>query len=463
MLVPMQLPSSVAPGFSQPRTGWHSAVQLVKNLERPSTDLVSLASQLAGSQQPDGGWKQNPQAVETDLDSSVVNHLALATYLRRAAHAQAFPKTYESSQLHALTPDAQTLRSLRSTLEKSWLHLTGTTPAESDGVLQPLPRRKVLRHLSQAPAQLHEALLGSSIKVRLEPQQILREALTAADSALQGHALESQPKKRTDLVKFLAGGALVAGAAGLMALSPGLAQLALGAAVGWAVSSANESIVHEKILHLSEVQPGSVSSHKPATAFARLYAKSPEWLKKSVESIWFGHTKIHHFQTFKHDQVTQFKSPEEKAKLDAYLHKQGREDMIDEEYGATIGLKGHLMYQGISLPSYVAALGAAFALGAGPLFAVGFALPALGFQGVVKEYHRYTHMPAQKALETASYPMKLFLQTPLSRYNMRRHFVHHAEPTTNFNLMPGGDWLRGKSKSASVAQEEELRRLGVLW
>jgi len=25
--------------------------------------------------------------------------------------------------------------------------------------------------------------------------------------------------------------------------------------------------------------------------------------------------------------------------------------MIDEEYGATIGLKGHLMYQAVSLPS----------------------------------------------------------------------------------------------------------------
>jgi len=111
----------------------------------------------------------------------------------------------------------------------------------------------------------------------------------------------------------------------------------------------------------------------------------------------------------------------------------------------------------------VVALGAALALGTGPLFALGFALPALGFQGVVKEYHRYTHMPAKKALETASYPMQLFLQTPLSRYNMRRHFVHHQEPTTNFNLMPGGDRLRGKSKQASVAQEEELRRLGVLW
>lgn len=46
---------------------------------------------------------------------------------------------------------------------------------------------------------------------------------------------------------------------------------------------------------------------------------------------------------------------------------------------------------------------------------------------------------------------------------MRRHFVHHEDPTTNFNPMPGGDWLRGKSKKASVAQEEELRRLGVLW
>ena len=100
--------------------------------------------------------------------------------------------------------------------------------------------------------------------------------------------------------------------------------------------------------------------------------------------------------------------------------------------------------------------------GRAPFLLVGIALPAPGFQGVVKEYHRYTHMPAEKALQTASLPMRMYVQTSLSRYNMRRHFVHHEDPTTNFNLMPGGDWVRGKSQKASVAQEE-LRRLGVLW
>ena len=30
-------------------------------------------------------------------------------------------------------------------------------------------------------------------------------------------------------------------------------------------------------------------------------------------------------------------------------------------------------------------------------------------------------------------------------------------------MYPGADWLRGKAQKPSVAQEEELRRLGVLW
>jgi hypothetical protein len=80
-----------------------------------------------------------------------------------------------------------------------------------------------------------------------------------------------------------------------------------------------------------------------------------------------------------------------------------------------------------------------------------------------KVYHRYTHMPAQEALATASYPMQVYLHSDLSRFTVRHHFVHHADPSTNFNLMPGADSVRGTSRKPNIAQQEEMRRLKLLF
>lgn len=440
------------------------AVNLVTAIAQNSArgDLPKLALELAETQQPDGGWKEHGASQQSDLDSSVLHHTALTTYLRRVAHARDFAAAYTETGREAFQPSPDTLKALESTVAKSWENLMGEVPANP---LQPLSRGKILAQVSLAPALLHEAVLGDSLQVRLEPEAVLSEALTAAQEALRGNELQPQPSRPLPIAKVLGAGLAAAAVIALPgALLLGLAQVVAGAAVGWMVTSANEAMVHEKALHVNDLPTGeSVSTSKPKSLVSRIYSKSPEWLQKAIYGTWFGHTKIHHFRTFRHDQVTQFKTTEEKAKLDGYLLKQGREDVIDDEYGLTIGLKGFLTFQGISLPSYVATLGAAFALGAGPLFALGFALPTIGGQYVSKEYHRYTHMPARKALETASFPMQPVLQSSLSRLNVRRHFVHHEDPASNFNLIPGADMLSGKSKDASVAQEEELRRLKVLW
>lgn len=66
-------------------------------------------------------------------------------------------------------------------------------------------------------------------------------------------------------------------------------------------------------------------------------------------------------------------------------------------------------------------------------------------------------------MATASFPMKTYLQSDLSRFTVRQHFVHHADPSTNFNLMPGADLLRGTSRNPSISQQEEMRRLKLLF
>lgn len=220
-----------------PRIAWSHATDLVKNAS------VQQAAALVEDQQPDGSWN-------SDLDTSVIHHVALSTYLRRAAHAKEFGKVYDVAQRQALTPDAETRDKLESTLARSWKHLTGKVPKSQDGLLQPLPHRQVIKKLSLPAAQLHEALLGTSLTTRIEPQRVLQEALSSVDAAAQGGPLQAQPRAGFPTRKVLAA-AGVAGAVGLLAVAPGLGQLVAGAAVGWAISSANESIVHElSLIHI---------------------------------------------------------------------------------------------------------------------------------------------------------------------------------------------------------------------
>ena len=461
---------TLAPSLSAvERTGWRAPLLLVQEIDGGQADLVSLAKSLAQTQLPAGGWADKVGQQVADIDSSVINHLALATFLRRVAHAEKFPRAYQSSDLQRLRLDAGTVRVLESALVRSWEHLNGEVPPDQAGLLGALPARKVLDGVSQPAALLAEALLGNSLQVRLEPETLLNDALRACEGALRGDALEAQPARGISWGKVLATGAAV-GAAALLAphvgVVLGLGQLIGGVALGWMVTSFNEAVVHEKMLHVNDLPINGArpaSTTKPRSWVSKLYSASPEWVKKPIKEAWFGHTKIHHFRTFSQDQVTQFKTPEEKEKLDAYLAKEGRDDLQDAEYGLTLSGSGYLTFQALSSPTYALAIGAATMLGAGPLFAAGFLLAAVGGEYVSKEYHRYTHKPAKTALAEASLPMKMFLKTDLSRFNVRSHFAHHQDPSVNFNLLPGADWVRGTYQKATVAQEEELRRLKVLW
>lgn len=435
-----------------PRPTWQPALRLVDELAHGQAELAPWARELARTQQPDGSWQ--------DHDSSVLAHTSLATYLRRTEHAREFKNKYTREEHARFAPDAETLQLLEACLAKSWTNLTGAVPTERTEFLGPLG--PALEGASRGPADVHEALLGDSLDVRLDPKGFLDRALVRAESGVVEPQVE-KPVNWTGVGLAAAAGAGLAVAARAGALG-WLAELAAGAATGWVAASYSESLVHDKVAHSHDLPgQGQLKEPEQPSFLRRVYEKSPKWLQESIFCTWFGHTKIHHYRTFTKDHVTQFRSPEEREKLDAYLIKQGREDLIDSEHGLTIGWKSYALFQAMASPSYAAALGGAALLGAGPLFALGFAGPAILYPFASKTYHRYTHMPAQDAMQKASLPMKLILQSDLSRFNVRRHFVHHENPDVNFNLMPGADWLRGKAQRPSVAQEEELRRLGVLW
>jgi len=44
---------------------------------------------------------------------------------------------------------------------------------------------------------------------------------------------------------------------------------------------------------------------------------------------------------------------------------------------------------------------------------------------------------------------------------MRNHFMHHNEQSTNFNLIPGGDYLWFKVRKATAEEKTEMARLGM--
>jgi hypothetical protein len=256
----------------------------------------------------------------------------------------------------------------------------------------------------------------------------------------------------------LASVGLAAGAGALLAAHPALgalvavplAQFVAGVASGWMVSSFNESFIHDKVAH--------------ATPEFRNTFKKLGSLGEGMQEAWYGHTAIHHYQTYKKDHVTQFDDKlNPRAKVEAQLRKVHREDLIEEDFGVTIGWKGYLNFQAMGAPAAGTALAAGTLLGGGPAFALGFALPVAVYPLFSKVYHPFTHKPAKEALAQAHPLLGSFLKTKLSRFIVRHHFVHHDNDKVNFNLMPGADWLRGKGRKASVAQEEEMRKLKLLW
>jgi hypothetical protein len=465
------------------RSGWEAPLAMLTDIMAMNieADIIGAAKGLVDSQQVDGGWKENPNQENSDQNSSIICHVALTTFLRRAEHAKKFRNTYSRSEHAKFSPDEKTVKNLRLALKKSWRKLNRVIPRTEQEFLGALPERGVLKNANLEVERLHEALLGDSLEVRLEPHKSVVDALETLKEKIQGTELSPQPargfwRKLAGVTAVGAGVALAAttgvlGAVGVAALAA--APVLAGVAAGWATASYNESLVHDEVLHCQDLPDSGkiLKEGQPKSLVRRVYECGPESLKKALFEGWFGHTKVHHYLTYKQDQVTQFRTEDEEIKLNKFLVKKGQERLIDEEHGRSLTWAGYKRFQVVAAPSYVAALGAAgvgaVVAGAGlatmGLFAAGFAGPAAIYPLFSKYYHRYTHMSAKEALATSPQPIKAFLKTDASRFILRHHLVHHYDDSVNFNLMPGGDLMRGTFQAPTVAQEEEMRRTEALW
>jgi len=101
---------------------------------------------------------------------------------------------------------------------------------------------------------------------------------------------------------------------------------------------------------------------------------------------------------------------------------------------------------------------------AGPAAYLGLALPAMLFPLASKTLHPYLHLTEAQVREKAPVPLRWLLESELGKFITRHHFVHHArkDEDVNFNLLPGGDFVRGVARAPNAEELAEMKRLKML-
>lgn len=427
---PVLLTPDAKKTFTPPRQIAPHAVETIVDAKLGSAtreELQTSALTIAAAQQPDGSWGAHHG--ETALDASVMHHLATVALLRSGE----------------LAPEAQV--QLEATLAASWVHLTGKFRAP-EKMMEPLPWLSTMRHTERATGAMHSAVFGDSRDELYAALRALNQAPSARDFTRVIDALGTLTSRLDGSDDALRLQTVVTEV--LQRAANPSAQFAAGLLVSYAIASLTESFSHDKIHHATpEVR-----------AKWKRMGKIGEILKRS----YLSHSGVHHGATFKKDYVTQFASDEERARLTAKMVKSGNRRVVDDNFGLTISSLGVLRFLVPATPAYAAAVSGAIALDAHPLTYAAMVGPALLMPLASKVLHPYLHMTREAAMDKAGPTMRWFLDTALARYISRHHFVHHMRENedVNFNLVPGGDILRGKSRapnSDELAQMHALRMI----
>lgn len=229
-----------------------------------------------------------------------------------------------------------------------------------------------------------------------------------------------------------------------MNLAADLQHLLIGLNSGYVVASLIESYMHQ---HVSDAPNKSV---KRWQRFPRLCG----YLLRTR----YSHHVVHHRRTFKQDHVTQFRTRAEHAALDAELAERGAHGLIIQRsmYAVRLHGSGALVFIAPLLPAIPLTL-----LLLGPWATVGtgisLALPPL-FSHFI---HPYLHMPHARAVREAPAVTAWLMKRWYFRAMARNHFMHHRYVASNFNLVLGGDLLRGRWRKPQEKDLAEMRRLGL--
>jgi len=224
------------------------------------------------------------------------------------------------------------------------------------------------------------------------------------------------------------------------------ADVILGLVTGYLVASYLESFYHHHIQHGVQLQ--------------RFFAGKVAWLETSLGLARASHSTLHHRKTFRLNHVTQFTS--EKERQDLLTHVQNKypasfaSQVEEEHFGLGLGLVGVGQFLLALLPPWIIALPIAR-----PPFLMAMLLPMLCIPFLSSCVHRYLHMSYDVAISQASYPMALLLSTRYMKAVWRHHWLHHRYDNVNYNLLLGGDFIRGVHRTPNPVELKQMAKIGL--
>lgn len=221
-------------------------------------------------------------------------------------------------------------------------------------------------------------------------------------------------------------------------------DILLGFVIGYVIASLIESYMHE---YVSDTPQRTV---KKWLAYPRLF--------KYLIRTNYSHHVVHHVKTFKQDYVTQFTSDEERQRLDKELEQRGAHGKIIKysNYAVKLHGSGSLVFVAPLLPA-IPVLSYFFNGWVTVSACVALMLPPL-----LSNYaHPYLHMPHADAIRKAPPLISWLLRTRYFRAMARNHYMHHRYVAGNYNLLLGGDLLRGAYRRSTPKDLEEMKQLGL--
>lgn len=219
----------------------------------------------------------------------------------------------------------------------------------------------------------------------------------------------------------------------------------IGLAVGYIIGSFIESILHEYV------------SDAPAP-WVRKWRRYPRLFRVPLNT-YFSHHVIHHHQTFRRNHITQFDSPEQRARVDRVLLARGRHGRIimGGNYSNRLHAEGGFVF---ALPGLLSALMLSLFLPAGMAIGSGLALmlpPALSYW-----VHPYLHRSFDEGQKNAPAVIAFLLRTKYMKAVYRNHFMHHRyDGTGNYNLVLGADILRNRVRAPSSDDIRVMAEIGM--
>jgi len=228
-----------------------------------------------------------------------------------------------------------------------------------------------------------------------------------------------------------------------------LARAAAGLVVGYLVATLAESVLHQHVQHAGP-------------RFRRLQRRYPRLLGVFARA-YYSHHVVHHCLTFRRDYAHQFAGPGDRWETDARIerHRRGYLRQIRaERYGLTLGgAWGYAMFVAPVVPA-----AAAVYLALGPVAAAAALLPlAVAYPLASELIHPLLHRPlAEHPPGWAGRVGRWVCRRRLVRYVLAHHYVHHRDPAVNFNLLPGGDFLRGVGRRPTADEFAAMLDLGLI-